>query len=150
MVICLLNGITYDDLMVFADSGVAIDEINFPDENFRNYVKKFDANKDGTLSENDIKNIVYIDCPNMNILNLKGIEYFNNLMQLNCYNNQLINLDLSKNSNLKNIYCENNQLTSLDVSKNINLIFLACFDNKLISLDVSRDSNLETLYCYSN
>ena len=71
MSVCLLNGITYDDLMVFADGGVAIDEINFPDEKFRNYVKQFDTNEDGTLSEDDIENIVYIDCSYMNILNLK-------------------------------------------------------------------------------
>lgn len=39
---------------VMADGDIAIDA-NFPDENFRNYVKtKFDTDKNGTLSQDEL------------------------------------------------------------------------------------------------
>jgi len=74
----------------------------------------------------------------------------NNITKLNCDDNELISLDISKNSALIELICEENQLTSLDVSKNSALIVLICEENELSSLDVSQNSALKVLDCSEN
>ena len=60
-----------------------------------------------------------------------------NIIELDCWNNQLTSLDVSKCISLKTLNCWSNQLTSLDLSKNHALNELDCSDNKLTSLIVS-------------
>ena len=131
-------------------AGVAIDNTNFPDANFRTFVKNFDTNKDDSLSDTEIAAVEEIDCYNKGISNLKGIEYFTALRSLNCGYNQLTALDVSKNTTLTKLYCKNNQLTVLDVSKNTALTYLRCNRNQLTSLDVSKNTALTKLYCSTN
>jgi len=70
---------------------------------------------------------------------------------LDCSNNQLTALDVSKNTELTNLYCDMNQLTTLDVSKNTKLTWLNCDDNQLTTLDVSKNTELaEALNCEIN
>ena len=110
---------------------IAINEENFPDENFRAYLMSQSYGKDGIITEEEIKNVVQISVGKKNITNLKGIEYFTALTYLSCYENQLTSLDVSKNTTLARLVCNNNQLTSLDVSKNTALTELYCYDNKI-------------------
>ena len=131
-------------------AGVAIDNTNFPDANFRTFVKNFDTNKDDSLSDTEIAAVEEIDCYDKGISNLKGIEYFTALRSLNCGYNQLTALDVSKNTTLTKLYCKNNQLTVLDVSKNTALTYLRCNRNQLTSLDVSKNTALTWLYCSTN
>ena len=131
-------------------AGVAIDNTNFPDANFRTVVENFDTNKDSSLSDTEIAAVEAIDCSRKGITNLKGIEYFTALRLLKCNRNQLTILDVDKNTALEKLYCSNNKLTSLDVSKNIALIALECYSNQLTSLDVSKSTALTELYCYNN
>ena len=70
--------------------------------------------------------------------------------ELDCSDNQLTSLDVSKNTFLTDLDCFNNQLTSLDLSQNTALTTLYCFDNQLTSLDVSKHTALTTLYCNEN
>ena len=72
------------------------------------------------------------------------------LTKLLCANNQLTELDLSRNTELTMLYCYNNKLTELDVSTKTKLCDLYCYSNQLTSLDVSGCIALETLYCYQN
>jgi len=51
---------------------------------------------------------------------------------------------------LTGLNCEDNRLTALDVSKNTALQWLVCDSNRLTALDVSKNTVLEGLYCYSN
>ena len=131
-------------------AGVAIDNNNFPDANFRTIVEGFDTNKDDSLSDTEIAAVEEIDCYDKGISNLKGIEYFTALRSLNCGYNQLTALDVSKNTTLTKLYCKNNQLTVLDVSKNTALTYLRCNRNQLTSLDVSKNTALTKLYCSTN
>lgn len=87
---------------------------------------------------------------NSNIADLSGIQNFINLETLNCSNNLLTSLDLSKNINLNELSCSNGNLTSLNVSSNPFLETLLCFESKLVSLDISKNSNLVTLWCWDN
>ena len=82
-------------LPVNADSGVSIDEINFPDKNFRSYVfKNGDPDKNGYLSSDEIAKTKDISVYGKGITDLKGIEHFTSLEVLNCYNNRLTSLDV--------------------------------------------------------
>ena len=73
-----------------------------------------------------------------------------NITILNCKDNQLTSLDVSKNTTLKFLFCEGNQLTNLDVSKNIALAYLICLNNQLTSLDVGKNTEMTILVCESN
>ena len=131
-------------------AGVAIDDTNFPDANFRAIVERYDTNKNSSLSDTEIAAVEEIDCYDKGISNLKGIEYFTALRSLSCGRNQLTALDVSKNTALTYLHCSYNQLTSLDVSKNTALTKLYCYNNQLTSLDVSKNTALTYLDCWGN
>lgn len=132
-------------------SGLAIDETNFPDANFRSYVlASFDSNGDEKLDDEEIANVKYIYAPAKTISSLKGIEYFTELLELNCDNNQLTSLDVSKNTKLVKLICSKNALTSLNTSHNPLLKKLDIYSNKITSIDVSQNTELETLYIGCN
>ena len=131
-------------------AGVAIDNNNFPDANFRTIVEGFDNNKDGSLSDTEIAAVKKINCFRKRITNLKGIEYFTSLNNLWCAENKLTALDVSKNTALTDLYCSSNQLTTLDVSKNTALTDLDCGRNQLTTLDVSKNTALTKLSCDNN
>ena len=129
---------------------VEINETNFPDANFRSYLLSKEYGSDGVITDAEIAEITYIEVKEMNIANLKGIEFFTALAGLYCSNNQLTALDLSKNSALVYLQCSNNQLTSLDITKNTALAGLYCSNNQLTALDVSNNTDLTELYCEFN
>jgi gliding motility-associated-like protein len=98
----------------------------------------------------NINGITNLDIANKNINDLTGIEDFVALTSLECSDNQLTNLNVSKNTNLTELYCSNNQLSYLDVTKLPNLIRLWCFNNELLNLDASKNLNLISLRCENN
>ena len=150
-------------------SYITIDEQNFPDSAFRNYLVGLDEDGDGKLVVEDITNIS-IDEPNVE--NLKGIEHFTNvdsiylartkctevdlrsntkLTALTVTNNvKLKKLDIGVCNDLEEFYCCYNSLEQLDVSGCPNLIYLECFDNELRYLDVSKNIELKSLLCSNN
>lgn len=143
------------NVTVVPEGSIAIDASNFPDPNFRAYVKaEFDKDYNNSLSEserNAVTEIKVADGYNgQKITNLKGIEFFPNLEKLYCDNNQLTSLDVSQNKALKYLNCSENQLTSLDVSQNTQLKELRCYGNQLTSLDVSKNPALVWLSCTRN
>ena len=123
---------------------------NFPDADFREFVKQYDLDSDGYLSAAELAAVTTMNCSLENIADLTGIEHFTALEELYCYNNQLTSLDVSANTALEKLWCYNNQLTSLDVSSNTALKWLYCYDNQLTSLDVSSNTALVWLSCYDN
>ncbi len=129
-----------------------INDINFPDANFRAIVtgNTIDTTDDDVLSDSEIQAVASLDVSSSSISDLTGIEHFTALTYLNCQNNKLTSLDISKNTALTRLDCYSNQLTSLDVSKNTALKELDCDNNKLPSLDVSKNTALISLLCYSN
>ena len=131
--------------------GIKIDENTFPDENFRAYILKYiDKDGDGYLSETEIEETTSITCRDRSISSLKGIECFAALEYLYCSENNLTQLDVSKNTALEVLYCSENNLTQLDVSKNTALAILYCSENNLTQLDVSKNIYLSCLICSEN
>lgn len=59
-----------------------------PDPIFRQYLlDQFDTNHDGDLNCNEANSVRYIDCRNMGISSLRGIERFQNAVSINCSGN---------------------------------------------------------------
>lgn len=151
---------------------IAINEKNFPDKNFRDYVAMdFDADHDNCFSPREIANAKGILCDNKEISNLKGIQFFTEIWELyccynnlktidlshnkklsylNCHHNKLEKLDVSGLPQLKTFYCGSNELQSIDVRKNEELKDFDCQDNHLDTLDVSQNKELVKLSCGSN
>ena len=136
----------------FAADDVAIDETNFPDEGFRQYVKdKFDKDDNDFLSAEEIAAVKDILVTNTSITSIEGIEHFTALKELTVGIPELTTLDLSKNTELEFLRCETAKLTSLDTSHNKKLRFLKCDEiSTLTTLNVSGNAELKTLYCKRN
>lgn len=127
-----------------------------PDANFKAYLKKivplaftsdnkFISNHPSVVSYNRRMSII-----NKKIASLSGIEYFTSLKELDCRDNKLTTLDVSKNISLTDLNCGFNQLTTLDLSNNTKLTLLQCYNNQLSTLDVNSNTNLELLNCERN
>lgn len=85
--------------------------------------------------------------------NLQGelsCEGLSALMYLDCRFNELISLDVSKNTNLMELHCHHNKISSLDISRNTELTDLSCSDNEIGSLDVTSDTASTDLQCDEN
>ena len=130
--------------------GVAVDTFNFPDKNFRDVVKTFDTDDNNILSDTEIAAVKKIDCKGRAITNLKGIEYFTALEYLYCYDNELTELDLRRNTKLKELNCSTNRLTVLDLSQNPKLKRVICSENALTALNLSSNSKLTNLSASGN
>lgn len=152
IVATILNtGLVWSGDKAFAAEGdVEINEVNFPDDNFRGYIKELDVNKDGNLSDQEIKRVISIDVDgsygtwnNKEFRSIKGVEYFYNLENLNCRGHKIKEIDLSRNTKLKVLNLWGNNIKEIDLSKNVNLIELNCFDNKLTGIDLKNNSKLE-------
>lgn len=145
------NGASAQADAAVPEGHIAINEKNFPDENFRDYVaEEWDKNHDKYFSPREIANAKWISCDNKEISNLKGIEFFTNIWLLECYYNNLTTIDLSHNKNLSYINCHHNQLNELDVSGLPLLETFYCGHNALPSIDVSKNEKLEDFDCQDN
>lgn len=108
---------------VQAGEGVAIDETNFPDPNFRAWVvSQLDKDSDGVLSDNEIGAVTRISIRSKGIQDLTGIKIFTGLTYLDCCNNQLMSLDVSGMSQLYDVEYGGNPLTTLDFRDCPNLV----------------------------
>lgn len=170
MLECQLIGEDDAANLMAAAGGVEVNEANFPDPAFRDYVAKFidrpdaDGVKDGVLSQEEIEDVrnitLYTYTPGensgsgtvagMGIKSLEGIRYFTQLTSLSCEYNELTALDVSGLANLTKIDCYFNQLQSLNVTGCINLEELMCSNNQIAALDVSSCAGLVSLHCNYN
>ena len=151
MLLALAMVFTFLPLNAFAASGrVYINDENFPDKNFQNYLKDNVSGGKDYLTQKQCDSVkevkMYGDYP---VERLDGIIYFQNLETLYLTNaHNLRTLDVSWNSALKDLSiggCHN--LTSLDLRYNPNLQELNCTGTGLTSLDLSRNPELEILVC---
>lgn len=123
---------------------VAIDEENFPDEGFREWLaKNYKCANDGVLTEREIEEMKSLEVSWSLIKSLKGIEYFTHLTSLtiSCYN--LEGLDISKNTELVSLDVEESRLKTIDLSNNTKLQYLCLRDNSLKAIDLTNNTELE-------
>ncbi|MBR3450241.1 MAG: Ig-like domain-containing protein [Bacteroidales bacterium] len=121
----------------------------FPDAAFRTYVyDNFDTNHDGVLSRSEAKVVTTIQANGLGIQSLEGIEYFDALNALYCYNNQITSLTLTPT--ITYVVCFGNRIAKMDLTSATGLTYLECSDNRLDSLDVSSNPALQRLICDGN
>ena len=132
------------------ETSLPINEDNFPDDNFRKYIKGNIAGGRDVLTVEERSKVKIININKKDISDLKGIEAFPNLTELDCGNNSIQELDLRQNPELEKLICNKNQLTQLDLSKNPKIYHLICSWNQLEQLDVSNLKDLVTLDCSHN
>ncbi len=130
---------------------IAIDEVNFPDREFRNSIKEdFDRNKDGFLTTSEVNAITDISYTVWGISDLKGVEFFTELRSLAVNSNRLTSLDLSKNTKLETLQCYSNKITELDLSNNKALRLLLCRKNGMEKLILPESDVLYDVECQDN
>ena len=64
---------------------VPINEVNFPDPVFREYVKNLPGGDDGIFTTAEIDQITRINCFGTSVENLTGIEYFTALKDVHIH-----------------------------------------------------------------
>ncbi|QAA82943.1 T9SS type A sorting domain-containing protein [Aequorivita sp. H23M31] len=152
--------------------------ISIPDPNFKLKIiaDGVDTNGDGEIQVSEALATTQLDVRSLNndpnkITNLQGIEYFGNLIELNCsgnllstldvtaltslqilkaYFNELTSINVTGLVNLENLWVSGNQLPSLDLSTLQNLKWIFCSDNQLTALDLSALQSLETIWADNN
>ena len=130
---------------------VAIDEMNFPDSIFRQYVLDIiDKNHDAVLSSTEANAIGSLPLKNTLAQSLEGIKFFPNLRYLDCEYSQVTSLDVTQNLIMKDLNCSSSKITSLDVTSCTQLQKLECSSNQLTSLDVTQNLQLQVLSCAYN
>jgi hypothetical protein len=118
----------------------------FTDPAFKNYIENYvDTDENGYLSYRELLNCTEMDPSGLGIKSLAGIENFVNLTSLDCSDNNLTTLDLSKNTKITELDCSNNSITSLNLGNNTALTELDCSNNKLTALDISKNTALTNL-----
>ena len=116
-----------------------------PDDNFEQELinQGYDNVLDDYVQTSNINTITHIHLAQDSISDLTGIEDFDSLANLLCYNNMITTLDLTNNTVLESLDCSGNQLTSLDVNNgnNINIYSFLCSNNPNL-LCINVDDNL--------
>ena len=129
---------------------VPISEIYFPDETFRTWVQEQDKDDDGNLSLAECRIVTSCNIASKGIRSIEGIEYFYALEDLDCSNNEIEKIDISKNIDLVCVDVSDNQLKSLSVFQNEKLEVLDCSNNQLKSLNLHWNEYLKSINCSYN
>lgn len=135
---------------VQAAEEIAINAVNFPDENFREYLEQFDDDRNGFLSAAERGVVSTIDVQGKGIRSVKGVEFFRDLRNLSCENNAIPVINVSANTRLEYLDCSGNNLAVLDVRNNRSLTSLYCHDNRITGLDLRENTALNMLNCSRN
>ena len=180
IVLCLVMVFSLLPFTASAASNTPINDMNFPDPVFREYVRKIAGSS--VLTDTIARQIEVLDVSDDNIkevlgdrdpiTSLRGIRYLKYVKDLNCSGQKLTTLNLELNSrveklncsgnkltdlwldprgnSLKYLTCSVNELTALDLSKSPELTELSCSNNKLTSLDLSANTKLQEINASSN
>ena len=157
----LYNGTPiYDrDIVISNRYDILVIKEFFPDDKFRAYMSSKYPKM--YMTSSDTQALTDLNVSGRSINSMKGLHYLKWVKTLNCSNNNITELDLSKNSALTSVNCSYNKLTSLEVTgkpnlttlicnNNYGLTELDCHANALTSLNTNSCSNLEKIVCYSN
>ena len=142
--------LSYNGSSVTLYNLLKIDEFNFPDENFRNYIRSnIDTDGDGTLSDGEISPVTTMNLNGLSITTLEGIHLFRNLITLQCAGNSGIDLADLDGLPLENLMCHACGLQGIDLSGLSRLRRFECNGSAFASLDVSQNPDLFKLVCRS-
>lgn len=129
---------------------VWITEKNFPDKNFRHYLRSQLYGRDLKLSDSEIDTLTVIECNEYGITTLEGIELLPKLGVIECAGNELTSLDLSRNGFVRYLDCTDNDIEELKLSKSGLLGALLCAENRISELELGSYLYLSELDCRDN
>lgn len=138
-----------------AIAGIPLIEKYFPNSDFRDYLQEgtsngnypaADTDLDGFLTVSELKAVKKINCGELGITSIKGIEYFINLELLWGGMSEIPEYDLSRNVNLVELHLgSNDAATEVDLSKNTKLQELDCAEmENLKSVKLGNQPDLKT------
>ncbi|MBX2827443.1 MAG: T9SS type A sorting domain-containing protein [Flavobacteriaceae bacterium] len=120
--------------------------VPIPDANFKdalvNHDPVIDTNQDGEIQEIEALSTNTMQVIAKNISDMSGIEYFENLQQLNFTANSVSSIDLSNQVILESLSASSNDLSAIDLSNNTNLDFINLSFNDLTAIDLSQNVNV--------
>ena len=161
--VTISSGATNSETFTVTQGSGTFEIIANLDANFKKYLlsrtgsingntteSKVDTNNDGEISNVEASMVTNINCNKRSIASLAGIEYFIALKKLECRDNQLTTIELSKNTLLTHLDCRENQLQDLNLSTNSMLTYLNCTSNQLKTMNLNDISTLLELYCSKN
>ena len=145
------DGIPADTIMVLQTAGIDVAE-EIEDETFKKYcLYEFDRfPKDNKLSLKEVKGVKTINVKRLKIASFAGIKYFKNLEVLDCSENLLKSIDISKNKELLVLDCSYNPMPKIDVSENVKLTDLILKDMGLTGIDLRQNTALRKLEIFNN
>lgn len=158
MTVCV---VTVGGAFAYGDDTVVINEINFPDANWRTIVKEKYSSDGKVLTKDDIAGVTFISISgdamyvfgedsDVQITNIKGVEKFTDLKTLRCGYVGLETLDVSSIPQLTELTCEGNELTDINLSNSRALKVFNCAGNEFETIDVSNLTELTRFECYAN
>ena len=127
---------------------IEINETNFPDANFRSWVNQ-EFGADGVLSDAEVATATYINVSNRGIQNLKGIECFTELTELDCSYNLLTTLDVTKNTKLNTLDLSYNNLSG-DITGICEYMITSGPSSPIISLNISNNKLSGNIGLFAN
>lgn len=129
-----------------------------PDDSFRKIVN--DLVFDGAVQDTELVTDAMLDkiasvtgkldVKNKEIVNLKGIEFFTGITELDCSHNNLQFLDVTNLKLLKKMDVSYNELTELTVGSDNVFEDLNCSNNRLTVLNLAAMTTILQLDCSSN
>lgn len=139
------NGLVSDSCLVSIVPGIKIEDKDFLSALLSD--KDINTDKDSFITRTEAEAVKTLDLSSKSISSLAGIEYFSNLEELNCSENKLSALDVTKLTKLNYLKCNDNKIAELDLSKNAKLTYLHCAKNELTALNIKNCPDLETIVC---
>lgn len=129
-----------------------------PDDEFRKFLNEsFFAGKikdDETFTKEMLETLKaytgVLDVRGLGIVNLKGIEYFTGVTELDCSHNNLQLLDLSTMTQLKKLDVSYNNLVEITFAKETVLEQINCSNNSLALLNLANFTTIKELDCSNN
>lgn len=129
-----------------------------PDDKFRKYLNETfftDKVKDDDLFTKEMLAALreysgVLDVRGLGIVNLKGIEYFTGITELDCSHNNLQLLDLSMLNGLKKLDVSYNNLVEITFAKDTVLERIDCSNNSLAMLNLAGFTTVRELDCSNN
>jgi hypothetical protein len=122
--------------------------ISIPDANLkaRLIALGVDTNLNDAIEQDEALAVTTLDIPSSAIASMQGIQYFTNLVHLDCsWNNFYSDAQISQLTNLTYLDVTRCSLSNLNVTGMANLTELYCNSNTLTALDVAGLTNLTKL-----
>lgn len=128
--------------------------IEFKDSSFKKSLLAIelaiDKNNNNEIEFSEAEEVTILKINKKGITDLSEINFFKNLIELQCYDNKIDSLIIQDLPKLKKINCRTNNLSFLKLERLKSLEELIAGMNQLTSADIYDCSNLKVLYLQEN